>query len=224
MPFPHAHYLFSFGGKLRTVDEQWTMGLRFPGDFSLSDQAGEQDLQDDLTAVLAAWWPNGISGAPAHLEWTKFNRIGTDGKYVNNYSNTQYVEPGVPGGFASNYPNQIALVVTLETGLTRGLAHRGRLFFPTPRFNIEQATGKVAVGSMQTIADTVTTLLDNLNTACAGLTGPAAPVRVSVASNVREGAFRPVTGVSVGDVLDTMRSRRTQLTEVRAVADLAAAP
>jgi hypothetical protein len=34
-------------------------------------------------------------------------------------------------------------------------------------------------------------------------------------SNVREGASRLVTGVTVGRVLDTMRSRRTSLPEER---------
>jgi hypothetical protein len=66
--------------------------------------------------------------------------------------------------------------------------------------------GQIGDGPAQYVAMGVNTLLNSLNAALD-------PWRLSVISNVRDGAVRPVTHVQVGRVIDTLRSRRTSIPE-----------
>jgi len=148
-----------------------------------------------------------IIGAQARLAWLKFNRIGVDGKYVNAFTNRHDWAPTLATSSGSPYPPQVSLVATFETGAARGLAHRGRMFLPTPLAAID-ADGRITGGAAASAATKVAALLSALN----ALPGYG---ESRVYSNVRAGASRPITGVTVGRVLDTMRSRRSQLAEER---------
>lgn len=215
MPFPIQHKYLSLSGPMRG-GESWSFGLRLQGDFAYGDQAAEEAILADLQAAIDGWWTTvNVIGSAAWLQTIKYNGVGVDGKYLQDYTvRYDYPTPRAGNG-AVTHPNQIALVATLETGLTRGLAHRGRIFLPAPPIAVG-TDGKISQASAQGCATTVANLINAINAV------PAAG-RVIVASAVREGAWRPVTGVSIGRTLDTMRSRRTSVTEAREAVAVAAA-
>lgn len=217
MAYPSVHKLLAFGGTLRT-DEAWTCSMRMTIEGFDGDQAAEQALCDNYADVLKIFAANNsIIGSDCSLEFVKWNTIGTDGRYLMPYTILTEIDPAVPmGSGTSGHVNQAALVVTLETGVPRGLANRGRLYLPLPRAAVG-STGRITSSLVSGMATQMRDLLDDLN-------GIATTSRVCVASGVREGAIRPVTSVRVGDVIDTMRSRRAQVGEFYSSAALAALP
>lgn len=206
--FAAPHNLLAFGGSLFSGLEEWSCTLRSTTT-GTDDDAGATAALAAIGDVVSLWVQgNPIMGAQARLGWLKFNRVGVDGKYLSNTTRLREFTPErVNASGGGNYPAQIALVATLETGAQRGLAHRGRIFLPCPRFGIG-VDGRITAEDAQTAATSVATLLGNLNSA----TGYGSTI---VASRTRSGDQRVVTGVTVGRVLDTMRSRRTSLPEER---------
>lgn len=215
MAYPENHFLLAFGGRLRT-SETWTQTLRFRKPFNLSGQAEVQAVCDEMADRLSDWWSTGISGSGAVLELVKFNEIGTNGRYVSPFTCLTELVPGVANSGESLFPNQVSVVVTTLTDASRGLAARGRMFFPIPTVSV-QADGMINSTAVGNIGTAAKTLLDSLNGAEAG-------VVASVFSAVGAGAVRPITAVGVGRVLDTIRTRRQALTEERSTVALAAVP
>jgi hypothetical protein len=207
MAFPGQHMLLSFGGPLY-VGEQWSVSLRSTPNFADGDTAG----LDAIAQAVSTWFTTGapIIGAAARLAYVKFNRIGPDGKYVGATTNRVDFTPVRGGNTVATHPPQISLVATLETGVTRGLANRGRMFLPCPVAGVD-GNGRISANAALEVATKVAGLLSTLN----ALT-PYGETRVY--SAVGSGASRLVTGVTVGRVLDTMRSRRTSITEERSAA------
>lgn len=211
MPFPSNHWLLNLQGVLYT-DERFSIGLRMTNGGGFPGGTTVQDACDAYAAAVRTWWSGStLINTNAKLDLVKFNLIGVDGRYVNT-SETYFTEIEPPQGTSTSnnaHPAQVALAVTLETGVLRGLAHRGRIFLPIPAFDLD-ATGRIPVGSIGIASGASTALLDAINAVF--------PVnRVVVGSNVGAGAFRPVTNVSVGRVMDTIRSRRTSLNEERVI-------
>lgn len=209
MTYAQPHYLLSFGGPLRSSGEQWSMGLRVLGSV-LTPAAELTQLEALRTALASAWTAQAISSSAAQLEWCKYNQIGLDGRYVRAVTNRyDWATPVNGGGAATNvYPNQISLAVSLTTAFNRGLANMGRIYFPLPSGAIDPGTGVMNPPAQELMRGHASGFIDALN---AVITHGA----IGVASKVRTGAQHTVTGVSVGRVLDTMRSRRTSLTEDR---------
>lgn len=209
MPFPHPHHLLSFGGPHWGTDE-WSCGLRLSRrDPYESDAAQNAALAKYAEAIRLAWTdstsPLGALQSP--LTWVKLNRIGLDGRYT---SQKTYAQDLVAASSGSNapYPPQVAMVATLETGAVRGLAHRGRIFLPSPILNISLADGHIPAATREGRAVAVASMIMRIN--------DVEPfVSVIVGSQTREGALRYVNGVTIGSVLDTMRSRREQIREER---------
>lgn len=205
MAYPSAHHLLSFGGTL-PGDESWTMGLRLAG-IGSPDQAAELALATTVSEAMATKWATmtSINGV-VRLAWLKLNKIGVDGKYANGWTTrVDYTAPGISSGNGSSqYPNQVSLVASLTTNTARGLAHQGRLYFPIPSPPVV-ADGRISAGEALEALNQITDFLDVVNAASGG--------SVIVASKERSGDQHTVTGVRVGRVLDTMRSRRTSLAE-----------
>lgn len=216
MTYSQDHMLLAFGGTLYG-DEQWSTSLRcFPGfgdggGFGSGTPLIPSPNMQTVADEVAAWWLSiGFIGRAAKLGWVKWNAIGTNGRYREATTDLVEYDPEVTtsGSATPVYPPQISLVVTLETGITRGLAGRGRMFLPAPTLPIG-TNGTLTEANSTEVATKVAALLSALNEDVEG------GRRVGVFSNTREGAARVVTGVSVGTVYDTMRSRRAQKTEVR---------
>lgn len=226
MAFPE-HYLLQFGGDLR--GDIWSCGIRFAPPslpFDVLDAGEQQTLADDMADDITAWMVatgSGWSNA-AKLRYVKFNRITADGRYFDT-ANTQqrrYDTPAFPTGpSATTYPNQVALVISWVTAAARGRASKGRIFMPAPAIALAADTGRLygppdSVHG-QSVADAAATFLNNLNNQ-PGVDTPG--VGASVVSKV-DGTVRAITGVRVGNVLDTMRSRRNALDETYFSAALA---
>ncbi len=167
--------------------------------------AGLAGLAAGLRSFVAAVTRARIAFASARAGIV--NAIGVDGKYIEN-TTLEHVHANVPGtGLDSRtLPNQIALVVSLLTGFSRGPAHRGRVYLPMPTM-VVGGDGRIDPGEVSVVKTAFNTLLTDLNAIDAGF-------KVAVMSRKAGAAIgRNVTGVEIGRVLDTQRRRRNKLAE-----------
>lgn len=186
--------------------EGYSWGLNFHGNFSTPDAPDE--VPPAVIAALTTFHQEGVPtfSSGVVMREIKLNLIGPDGRYVSPSETVSHLfEPGVEGSGDTKLPNQCALAVTLRTGVKRGLANSGRFYLPCLK-DMSLYDGQIGDGPAQYVAMGVNTLLNSLNAALD-------PWRLSVISNVRDGAVRPVTHVQVGRVIDTLRSRRTSIPE-----------
>jgi hypothetical protein len=180
-----------------------------------------QALANSVGTVIKDWWDNPLATNPGNgltisanavLTSVKVNRIGPDGRYVDPDTREYILAPALPGGGSSGMIPQTSLVVTLRGANERGLAGKGRMYFPpsaaaapplatdgrtTPALALQHAYG-------------VRTLMYQLNDAYLA-TGFAAVA--GIASKSGAGAFQGLSKISVGRVVDTMRSRRNKQLE-----------
>lgn len=170
---------------------------------------------------VQTWWPKvpqasmgggcGITSS-AIASSVKLNRIGTNGLYMDNEGKELAFEPTVPGGGAAGLVPQLSLVATLRGPNERSRAGKGRMFVP-PTTGVGSGLdthGNVPGSVAKNHAYGITSLLAILNDVylTAGV-----PAVAGIASAVGAGAFQGVAKVTVGRVVDTMRSRRNKDTE-----------
>lgn len=178
------------------------------------------DLLEDVAAAVAAWWKN-LFGAPAapgvgiitpaQLTSIKLNRIGPDGKYMDPETKEHLYPSPVTGVSGATLAPQLSLAVTLRGVNERARAGRGRMYFPPSQaFSTLGADGRVTAANALDHAKAALFLLGALDDVylSAGVTAVA-----GIASATGAGAFQSVHHVSVGRVVDTMRSRRNKLVE-----------
>lgn len=205
MAYPGTHLRLVVSGSLPGT-ESFSWGLNLHGNFATPEAPDEvpQAVIDAVTTFhTGATLP---IGSGAILTTIKLNEIGPDGRYVNKSDTVMHeFEPGIPGVGTNDLPNQCAIAITLRTAVKRGLAHSGRFYIPCLK-SLSMANGQILEANAAAIATATTTFLTSLNTALD-------PWTVSVMSDVRDGAARKVTHVEVGRVIDTIRSRRTSISE-----------
>jgi hypothetical protein len=184
--------------------EQFSMGLNFVG--SGQADAPDEVPPDVVDACVDFWSTSSLIARGARLTTLKLNLIGTDGRYERDET-VQYDFPSfIPGtGTSWDPPAQIALAVSTTTSSNRGRAHAGRFFVPLPgRQNLPDGLlGAAEAGEMATAA---ALWITSLNVAL-----PEWDAHVM--SNIGTGTARRITGVKVGRVLDTIRSRRGDFPE-----------
>jgi hypothetical protein len=199
---PPAHKRVTFEGVFGTIAapiEQWSFRLNLN-----TDSPGTGTVPTAL-ATLASAYTSHVrqhTTALARLTRVKYAEIGADGAYT---SDPVLLDVDIPGTNVStpNMPLQIALSISLNTAL-RGPTRRGRIFLPAPGFGTLTASGLIVNTAAQAIATGMKNFLDAIN---------AEPQlgRVVIASSA--GYLTNVTGVRVGVVPDTIRSRREKLSE-----------
>lgn len=183
--------------------------------------APTQALCDALAGDIANWWDNPLAAAPGNgltinsaaiLTGIKLNRIGPDGRYVDPKTIETTLATPVVGGGSSGAAPQLTLVSTLRGPDTRGAASKGRMYWPVSQLagGGLDTSGRVSVTGATQYAHGVATFIRMVNARYA-TTGPAG-VAV-IASRAGAGRFQVVTSVTVGRVVDTMRSRRNKLVE-----------
>lgn len=183
--------------------------------------AATQELADDVRATVAAWWPGLVNASPgsgisliaaAQLVSVKVNRIGTDGRYMDAEAIESTGAPVSGGGGATIAPAQLSIASTLRGADPRARAGKGRMYFPPTiqTVSLLGTDGRLTAERAEMHANGIVTLIQNLNDAylTAGVTAVA-----GIASKAGTGAFQAVTEVTVGRVVDTMRSRRNKLNE-----------
>lgn len=209
MAFTQSHARLTWGGTSCNGTEAWSTGLRFGNPVA----GGTTDLSDvyDLIYGWLTDTPVGMSQL-FRLGWVKLAVIGTDGKYPPDTEALLYERaPEQAGSSALNHPSQVSLAVTLETGVTRGRAARGRMYLPTTGQQVA-ADGRITTAQAEAVAVRTALFLDELTDLM------AAPVWVM--SDVGAGTSRAADAVSVGRVFDTQRRRRRQLDEDRFTAPI----
>lgn len=188
------------------------------GDFV---QQPNQALLDAFAPILSNWWDDTTTTdgpgiiLQAKLVGFKLNRIGPSGRYVDEETHEHVYTTPISGAVNSTYPPQNSVAVTLRTAVDRGLASKGRFYLPpVGSFGTLGADGRLSTTSAQDIADAAKRLLTSLNAAEAAWDdGGEGRGVAGVASDRGVGKFRIATHVSVGRVVDTMRSRRSSLAE-----------
>lgn len=219
MTYPE-HWLFSFGGIIVGENEIWSNNVRFAvpeGGTSLLVDEGDmlEDLMSDLQAQFstsAASTGLGYSQSVG-LQWGKFNRIGPDGKYADQ-TNTRVLDLANPvfgvGSAIGGLP-QAALAISWGTDRARGPGSRGRIYVPMPAVTVAAADARIPTATCATLATNWANLLEKWND-WAGAPDPTEMI-ACVVSNVGSGVKEPIRTVRVGNVVDTMRSRRNALRE-----------
>lgn len=199
-PVTNLHRLV-WGGRLFTL-EGWSCSLYFGSDAGLNIAASS------FVAPLSAWMArtgSGISSA-ARLDFVKFNDINPiTARYMPGLSNER-IQNDMAVGVASPDQPQLSLVVSTRTVLPRGRAHAGRFYPPTGVVSSVQSDGRVSTAGATAAAASGSLLIRDLN-AVVGATA-----RAVVFSRIGQ-QVQVINAVRVGQVTDTMRSRRSQLPE-----------
>lgn len=219
MPYAAPFHRLVMIGNLYADTFNCTMSFAPTGGSSIP--AVGPTLLAGVAAAVGAWWDNPLAADPGNgltlsgaalLTSVKLNRIGTDGKY-EDVDTFEHIYPSpIPGGDSATGVPQLTLVSTLRGPADRELAGRGRIYWP-PSIATRTATdttGRVVAATALQYAHGVASLIRSLNAAydTAGVDAVAA-----IASASGAGRFQVVTKVTVGRVIDTMRSRRNKQIE-----------
>ena len=212
-----------FGGALYDHTEQWSCSLglhRWSGSDPVPTPAS-------VATTIENWFAGStmrISGA-ATLEYLKLNEIDGEGHYKDK-SNTAQKLWGMPypkGGIdrtsvgGTVFP-QLTVAVSLQTAAQRGYASKGRFFLPVPCIDADQK-GRIDATTAGNMATATAGMLQAINnTISVDRTG----WQISVLS--ASGAARHVTGVRIGNVMDTQRRRRESWPEVYYSAAISGVP
>lgn len=213
MPFAN-HLRVSISGELRAYGagggaiEQFSLRVNMSDPGVTGSASFDQGRFDDIVQDCIAFWqrPASLIHPAAVMTQVKFAQIGPDGKYRSE----PFVAGPVTGGYGSaaghTLPLQTALAVSLVTA-RRGATGRGRFYLPIPTVTLEN-DATITAANAESVRGSVVTWLNALNNV-PGFDGVAP--KVVVASS--KGYNSDVTGVRVGQVLDTIQSRRQALAE-----------
>ena len=199
-----AVYRLDFGGPLYADIWQCTLHMEGTG-----MPTGNAAL-DDLVKDLSTWMRASQSASSAALGWVKFNEIDPISRRYKSATETheRILTTPVRGTVEGNGMPQQTLCISLLTGAKRGLASRGRFYPPATVLSLG-SDGTVGDSAVTRVAQAARTLITNLN----NWPGTDTPLGGSVVVLGGNGTTRPVTAVSVGNVMDTQRRRRNKLRE-----------
>lgn len=228
------HIRLVFGGSFFGT-ETWQAGLHLsaggmsPSALSSFCEEHIDDVRDDIK-TWALRPAAGLSSA-ASLDWVKMNGIGTDNLYSDpDHVHQSLVMPGVVNPGSTISPTdftapQLALCVSLRSGIAGSRASHGRLFLPVQGY-APDFTGHVSDAACTEVCAAFVNLLTALND-WPGVDPPSAPhvclvtpdsparaaTETKPARPFRAARMMPVTAVWVGNVLDTQRRRRKDIGE-----------
>lgn len=206
-----AIWNLSFGGTLYDDIWQCTMYASLvgtPGGPIGSTSPLMNDIVDDVKTFFAA----SRSSQQVKLGWVKFNEVDpVTKKYVSQTETTeQILSPPVPGPVGAFIPPQQTLAISWVTGAKRGIAAKGRIYPPATAVTVG-TDGNIDETQRLQLANAAKTFVNNLNNA----PGPDLPgTALTIVVLGYNGSNRPVTGVRVGNKLDTQRRRRNASPEV----------
>lgn len=212
MPTFPDHYRLQFGGGLR--GDIWSCNINF---VKIAGAPTTDTRQEALCALfenqIKTWFATAGSAwsSASTLDYVKYNRIGPSGAYFNTgVTHVKFVSPVQGGGSTPVLSNSDALVVSWKTVVARGLASRGRIYIPAPAAPPNATTGRITNTLSLSVANTAAVFINSAN---AVATDGGEPVEACVVSGVAPGTFHKITGVRVGDVIDTQQRRRNNLVE-----------
>jgi hypothetical protein len=207
-------------GTLGSTGEQFSYGLSMAqgasgGSYFEPFMTANEDVFSDLCDDVATYHGRATTRlrSAAVLTHVKVAPIGPDGKYTADPYIKDYSVPGAESGGGAT-PPQIALCISLVTA-RRGPSGKGRFYLPLPAWGVNSASFQIDGQNANDSRGSAVSLINDLNNQ------PGIDVLgmgVVVAST--KGYNTPVTGVRVGKLLDTVRTRRNKLQE--AYTDVAA--
>lgn len=230
-----ADYAFKFArctisGECFNGAEQWSTGFQMG--FAESDVAS---IDPGAAGALAAAWEvffeNSIHHIPDEYKTlqTKVALINTNGTTDTGQISYHSLSPVVSGGSPDNpMPPQISLALTMTSQLQRGLASKGRMYLPGYAHTVEAATGRIPTARAQEVANGMKLFFDTINddVLLPGVVVLASKGHKTAALDTNnqpvyvDGITTTVTGCRVGNVFDTQRRRRNDLTETYSTAVL----
>lgn len=209
MPYPGQFHRLVIIGSLYADIWNTTLSIVPSGLGELGMPAVDDTTLNAVKDDIYNWWNLGSFSPIVACKLTgfKLNRIDASGHYMDETKEYTWPAP-INGITSSNIAPQLATVATLRTAVLRGRGSKGRMYLPP---NANQTSlggdGRSTTTQAHDVAVGVKDLIDRLN-ATYTLVG-----RVGVASDAGAGRFEHVTEVSVGRVVDTVRSRRSALQE-----------
>lgn len=199
-PVSELHRLV-WGGRLFT-NESWSCSLH------VNSVPGLNLAASNFQTAFVAWMGRGTSRVTtaASLDFIKFNTINpVTGRYTLPYSN-ELVSQNLAAGLAVATHGQLALAVSTTTALARGRGHAGRFYSPAGVFTVDGTTGQINATEATGVLNSALTLCRDVNTILGA--GSSLVVFSKIGQSVQ-----PITGIRIGRVMDTMRSRRRSLNE-----------
>jgi hypothetical protein len=209
---PHNRLVFyGYFGAAPGV-EQWSCSLKLGGATGSQNTYGSTTLN----AIRDAWsaWharPTSLVSAGCFFAGVKSSAIGADGKVVKGadggfvQTSATMATPTAGASTANRLPWQVCQVGTLTTARA-GSRGKGRLFLPASTGTVDVFAGTISTTERAAALTSFQTLIKDINTAT-----NSAGQQVVVASSF--GTNSLVTGVRMGLVLDTHRSRRGAILE-----------
>lgn len=221
MPYPgQFHRLVIYGSLFSDIFNTSLTFVPVPqGDTTINEP--DTALLNAFAPIIENWWNDTtVATGPsiivqAQLRGFKLNRIGPDGRYVDPVTHEHVYPSPILGAVNSNLPPQNSPAVSLRTSVDRGLASKGRMYLPpVGAFASLSNDGRLSITQATELATAVRRLCSELNNAQNTWGGGGATHGVvGIASDRGAGAFRIVSRVACGRVVDTIRSRRNALDE-----------
>jgi len=208
MAYFGQHVLFTIQGSL-PGSEVWNCGLR-------TGVIGGIPSNANLAAAATT-----VANAFATVFTTTNNSIGTTvtldqvtARFINAAGATVDLASNPPaattiGSGSVTKPNQCAVVVTL---LTQSPTRRGRGRIYLPVLAGAMSNGRMAGTQTNSLADTMRTCINTINTAITTSLSAQICVQSQVAP-LTAASVNLVTGIRVGDIIDTQRGRRDGMSE-----------
>lgn len=213
MPVP-THLRVVFRGVFLTTPETWSFGLKFSRDNTVGTDAGYGDF--DLGAMKDAFTnmvQQGDSKWPTNAELSDIRAyiIGTDGLTEGTPLLEECTPDHIHGVTSVKYPNQVCMVIT-HVASERGPARFGRVFLPTAADMGGNTLVPSGIGNP--LREIYTTFVKDCSDAI-DLEGTQSSEQLNISKNGSGGTRQAVDHHEIGQVLDTLRSRRRALVENR---------
>lgn len=195
--------------------ERWSIGFTF-GPIGAATPLNQEDLDSWVarcatslgSSSLKTWWET--IGANATIDTVRAYAYGATGGALRA---SILPVSGITGTGTPNNPFQVARCYSLRTA-TPGASGRGRVYVPAMAAAVNGATGKATL--VAGVAASLAAFLNNLK-ATSAVSGTV--MYPGVHSRSLDQVI-PITGVRVGDVLDTQRRRRDALVETYQTANI----
>lgn len=179
--------------------EAWAYSCAVTGSGTLSDAATA--ATDAATAMFAATdfddtFHTGVTWVDVLINQIPDGGVGP----VIDSAVAPFADAGVSA--AGSTPNQCAIVVSKQTGFA-GSRNRGRMYLPPPAVDALTTAGRIDAIALVGLSNGLTAWKNSL------IGDGFTPVLVSPSQN----ANVVITTLRIGNVVDTMRSRRNDLVE-----------
>lgn len=204
MPYAKNFLRLAVVGTLYDKDV-FTFGLNFSS--NVDGATPPPEVPQAVIDAVTAYWQGSTPIVSTHAKVTtlKLNEIGTNGKYTGDATVLHDFVTPLPGTGGATPAPQTSLAISLTTPRLRGRAHAGRYYLPLPAPEA-QSDGVISLSQAGEQANAAQDFLGALNEAVVGYD-------LAIQSNLGTGTYQFVTGVRVGRVLDTIRSRRSAFSE-----------